>query len=427
MNDLDGHLSMAALVAVKASILLMIAFALGLAARRSSASTRHALWVVTFASLLLVPGVAYFSHLQQEVTIRIPVLPSPARTLEVEEPSIAPATVSSNEVREEPRTTAKGSPARDWTRIVGWAWALGTALLMARLGLGLLSSRRVLAASGPVLESDWTKLLEEGRDRLGVRRDVALHRSDRAVLPLTMGVLRPTILLPLDSDGYSFSRRSAVILHELAHVRRRDCASQLVSQLAAAAFWWNPLVWVATRQMRLLSERASDDLVLGAGARPSEYAHDLLDMARGLKRERATPLGSVAMAHRSRFEERLLAILDPRVSRGAVSTRFVVAAGIAALPLVLSLAVVAPTSAIEPAAPFFAQVEELERPVPAEPVASRREPGLPPQAPEPPRERDQERPERPERPERSESPESDGPRTAEEKAAVDRAKVALGE
>jgi hypothetical protein len=292
--------------------------------------------------------------------------------------------------------------------ILGWAWLLGTALLMARLVFGLFSSRRVFARSEPVLEGEWTNLLEEGCARLGIERQVALHRSDRVALPLTLGFIRPAVLLPLDSSAYAASRRSAVILHELAHVRRRDCASQLVGQLGAALFWWNPLVWLATRQMRLLSERASDDLVLGAGARPAEYAHDLLDLARCLKRDRATPLGSVAMAHRSRFEERLLAILDPRVARGAVSPRFVVASGAAALPFVLPLAMVAPTSAVEPVA-HLAQVEELERPVPVEPVAPAQEPEEPQERQEP------------------QSPEAKESRSAADPSAIDAAKAALGE
>jgi beta-lactamase regulating signal transducer with metallopeptidase domain len=214
--------------------------------------------------------------------------------------------------------------------------------------LGLVSSRRVLAESEPVYEPDWTDLLDGARQRLDVRQSVALRLSDRVPLPMTLGLFRPTILLPRNAEEYAMSRRSAVILHELAHVRRRDCGSQLVSALAAAAFWWNPLVWIACRHMRLLSERASDDLVLDAGARPSDYAHDLLEMARGLHKEWATPLGSVTMAHRSRFEERLLAILDPQVARKAASSRFVLVAGLGASPLVLSLALAVPTAATPP-------------------------------------------------------------------------------
>jgi hypothetical protein len=292
-------------------------------------------------------------------------------------------------------------------------WAAGTLLLVSRLLLGLASSRKVLAESEPIHESSWTDLLDGARDRLDVRQSVALRRNSCVQLPMTLGILRPTILLPSNSDEYAVSRRSAVILHELAHVRRRDCGSQLVGQLAAAAFWWNPLVWIACRHMRLLSERASDDLVLDAGARPSDYAHDLLEMARGLHKERATPLGSVAMANRSRFEERLLAILDPRVARKAVSSRFVLVAGLVASPLVLSLALAVPTAATPPPRAAVAQAEEPETPPQAQPAVQAQQAQQPQQAQEP---REAQEPQEPEE-----------PQTAEERAAREVAKAALAE
>jgi beta-lactamase regulating signal transducer with metallopeptidase domain len=409
MNALDGYMSLLALVAAKASVLLVAAFALGFAARSRSASARHALWAITFSFLLAIPAMGWVSAVQREVSIRIPVLAPPERESATGE---APGRTEASDAGDAPYFAR--APVSFFDRLdaslLGWAWLLGTGVLMARLGLGLLSSRRVFARSEPVLESEWTDRLREGCERLGIETRVALRRSGRVALPLSMGFLRPAILLPLDSSAYAASRRSAVILHELAHVRRRDCASQLLSQLGAALFWWNPLVWLATREMRLLSERASDDLALGAGARPSEYAHDLLDLARGLKKDRATTIGSVAMAHRSRFEERLLAILDPRIARGAASPRFVIAAGAAASPFVLSLAMVAPTSAIQSAP--VAQVEELERPVPVEPVARAQEP----EVLEEPGER-----------QAPETPEQKGPRSAADQSAIDAAKAALGE
>jgi hypothetical protein len=288
-------------------------------------------------------------------------------------------------------------------------WALGTFLLVSRLAFGLASSRRVRAESDAVPESAWIDLLNEARERLGVRQSVALGRSDRVQLPMTLGLVRPAILLPRAADQYSMSRRLAVVLHELAHVRRRDCASQLLGQLAAAAFWWNPLVWIACRNMRLLSERASDDLVLNAGARPSDYAHDLLELARGLHRERASPLLSVTMAHRSRFEERLLAILDPRVARKAVSSRFVLVSGLGAAPLILSFALAVPTAGAPPSRAGGSQEsEEPEKPMRAAPGFAAQE---------------AEEPQEPPEPEVAEEPEP--ARTAEEQKAREIAKAAL--
>src|SRR3990172_7384726 len=102
MNVLDGYFSLGALVAAKTTLLLLAAFALSFLARKTSASARHVLWALTFVFLLVVPGMAYVSSLQQEVSIEIAVL-SP-------EPEIAPViparpvTMSSPRTRSEPWT-----------------------------------------------------------------------------------------------------------------------------------------------------------------------------------------------------------------------------------------------------------------------------------------------------------------------------------
>jgi beta-lactamase regulating signal transducer with metallopeptidase domain len=415
MNSLDGHVFLGILVAAKATLLLLAAFSLSFLARKTSASARHVLWALTFVFLLLTPGMAYVAYVEREMGIPIAVLsPEPVPL------SPAPGTPAPSPNALRPGTerataapmAATSSTSIPWSLLAGSLWAGGTLLFLCRLLLGFVSSRRVLAESEPISEPGWTDSLDQAREVLGVRESVALLRSDGVSLPMTLGILRHAILLPAAAADYSTSRRSAVILHELAHVRRRDCGSQLISALAAAAFWWNPLVWIAFRHMRLLSERAADDLVLAAGARPSDYAHDLLEMARVLhKGQAAMPLGSVAMAHRSRFEERLLAILDPRVARGAVTSRFVLAAGLGALPLVISLLLAGPTAATAPTRPVAAQAEEPKTPRTPEPATPAREPreAQEAQQAEEPRERD----------------EREEPRTAEDRAAREAAKVAL--
>jgi hypothetical protein len=135
-------------------------------------------------------------------------------------------------------------------------------------------------------------------------------------------------------------------------------------------------------------------------------------MARGLHKEWATPLGSVTMAHRSRFEERLLAILDPRVARKAASSRFVLVAGLGASPLVLSLALAVPTAATLPSSGRHRRSWSAVPP-------PRRGAARNPETPDP--------PEPPEQPAQPEQKERERPQTAEERAAREVAKTALAE
>jgi TonB family protein len=121
--------------------------------------------------------------------------------------------------------------------------------------------------------------------------------------------------MPRDATGWTAERRSMVLLHELAHVRRGDVATHLAARLALILNWWNPLAWIAWREFLKERERATDDLVLETGARASEYAGHLLDVARGMQAQPALAWGAVAMARRSQLEGRLIAILDSRVNR----------------------------------------------------------------------------------------------------------------
>src|SRR6185369_11018589 len=116
-------------------------------------------------------------------------------------------------------------------------------------------------------------------------------------------------------------QRRAVLLHELGHAKRWDCLTQLLAQLACAAYWFNPLVWVAWKRMQVERERACDDLVLAAGSRASAYAEHLLRTASALPPMRFISAAAIAMARPSALEERLRAILDTHRSRGSLRSK----------------------------------------------------------------------------------------------------------
>jgi hypothetical protein len=165
-------------------------------------------------------------------------------------------------------------------------------------------------------------------------------------MPIVYGVLRPAVLLPAGAEEWSEERQRMVLLHELTHITRRDCLTQMMAQVACAFYWFDPLIWYAARRLRVEREQACDDYVLSIGAKPSDYANHLLEIARSMQERsifRWSQTTSVAMARRSQLEGRLLAILSKENKRGAMSRA--VTAGLLALicVLLLSLAAVRPT------------------------------------------------------------------------------------
>src|ERR1019366_1291684 len=185
---------------------------------------------------------------------------------------------------------------------------------------------------------------------LGIEHTVRVLETGSG-MPMTFGVLRPTVLLPEEARAWSGERRRVVLLHELAHVLRGDAATHLLARTALALDWWNPLAWTMWREFLKERERATDDLVLGTGAKATEYAGHLLEIARTMQARPASAAAGVAMARRSQLEGRLLAILDGRTARGQQGRAATVAAVVAAIALMAPLAAVRAQSQAEQSAP----------------------------------------------------------------------------
>jgi hypothetical protein len=139
---------------------------------------------------------------------------------------------------------------------------------------------------------------------------------------MTIGLLRPRVLLPAAADEWSPERLRAVLVHELGHVSRHDTVIQLAAQLGCALYWWNPLAWLAAARLRIEREHACDDLVLGAGIQPSSYAADILEVARSISMDAHAHAGAICMVDLSWTEARLRRILDATAPRRPLRARF---------------------------------------------------------------------------------------------------------
>jgi hypothetical protein len=154
-------------------------------------------------------------------------------------------------------------------------------------------------------------------------------RAGNVSTPMTWGLLRPVILLPESARS-----ATAILHHELAHVRRHDALMLVLGELAKALHWFNPLVYVAVLRMRAESERACDDAVVASGIAAEDVATQLVDVAR------AAPAPALAATATTALEQRVRALLDPRVRR--TRPAFAAVAGVVAAMFVAVIAVAAP-------------------------------------------------------------------------------------
>ena len=350
------------MILAKATVVLLAALGVTRVMERGSAVSRHLVWFVSLGALLLIPLLASWSPIRLAILpsdVAAPSLGAPTSALPTAAsvPSEAPMGAPAIPVPGSPVSTPRSETAANTVReivspdtplfgilsdpkLLFGIWATVALLFAGWLAFGAMSVARIIRRSRPLESQDWMNPLWEVADRLELDRAPRLVRSDDAKMPFACGLLRPTIVLPAESDSWTLDRRRAVLLHELAHVRRRDLVGHTVGRFACALYWFHPLVWTAAKRLRSESERACDDLALNCGARASDYAEHLLDIVTGV-RHHATPAVALAMARRKEFEGRMLAILDPELRRGAPSRRQTVGlvGGLAVLSLVVGAAV----------------------------------------------------------------------------------------
>jgi carboxyl-terminal processing protease len=232
-------------------------------------------------------------------------------------------------------------------------WLTGVLLAALPLAVGAASLARLRAHACRVEDGPMADLLRQLTAAQGLRRHVLLLQSDRRSMPMTWGLLRPVILLPRGAETWPPERLCVVLQHELAHVCRWDCLTQLLAHVVRALHWFNPLAWLAVARMRVEQERACDDAVLAAGAVAPDYAEHLLSVTTGLPASRFVTPVALAMGRAQQIESRLVAILDPGRERRPPSHRTAAVVAVAALALLVPLAATTwkASAADPPAAP----------------------------------------------------------------------------
>lgn len=349
---------------LRVSVILLLALGLVWLLRKRTASLRHAVLVIALLCAAVVPllGAVVPQWAARAIVIPqlLPPLPAPdlppapypalsTSIADTTEPLVRDTPASAMEPVVPAATTADRSA--DWQsflpRIIktaGILYLAGLGVSLAMLGLGLLQLRWIAARSAPMAYDYWQWQVSEISDIYRLRRPVHLAHTRHAAMLATWGILRPQILLPADAGDWPDDRIRAVLLHELAHIRRNDWIIQMFAGLLRAVYWFNPLVWIACARLRQECEQACDDEVLARGVKGAEYADHLLALARAFTRPAALLAPAPSMAHRSTLRRRIAAILDPAVTRAPASHMSVtkLAAALVAVTCVAAACRVAP-------------------------------------------------------------------------------------
>jgi bla regulator protein blaR1 len=352
------NLQLIADLALKSIIIMLGALFLIRVLRRAPAAVRHLTWTLALCGLLALPVLTLLLP-----GWRAPLLPalgraeSPAEISEEFKPVSVALTDKGSAASipvEQPGSSTAAVPAAaeqiagpkfnwkiNWIEMALTLWLAGAIIVLARLAAGMFRVRRIVRRSEYVIDYHWGALVRRLAGQLHLPEHIALLRSPYVGMPQTWGVLNPIVLLPEDADEWSEEWRRIVLLHELAHIKRRDCLTQLLAQIVCAIYWFNPLVWIAARRLRVEREIACDDHVIQAGTRASDYARYLLEFA-GVMNNNGSPAGlpspTAAGIACSQLENRVRSILDPAIKRKSLSrkARFIIVAIAACLLIPLA-------------------------------------------------------------------------------------------
>jgi len=337
-----GILQVIAEISLKVGLICGIAGVATLLMRRFSAYARKMIWVAALAGLVLMPVMAAFTPVWN-LSI-IPGLGEPSGAYSIENPGaesgkeMTAGPDRSDRLSSTTTGTAAGFDVGNihWSEALLISWALGVVVMSIWFLLMKIVIRSVERSAVPA-EGRLRDEAERLSSRMGLRHDVRLLLSDRLRTAITTGVIKPTVILPSSSAEWSNERARLVLSHELAHVKRRDGWIELFAHVATTIHWFNPLVWIAVKQLRIERERDCDNAVLNSGARPSEYASLLMEIAADLGSAARPAWEVVTISQGSNLKDRLLCILNPSINRSTRSRTSAIIAGILVLTMVLPL------------------------------------------------------------------------------------------
>jgi hypothetical protein len=337
--------------AIRSSALIAVGALLLHALRVKNPSVRLAAWVAmligSFGLPLLtatLPGVgltntpiAVSVPARRQAPAALPQAPFPVRDVVVPA-SRRTVLIAAPEIR-----------GFSWTEAALSVYVLGAGLLVLRLFVGIILSRRLLRTSLDI----------------GLKKDgIPIRESAGVTSPVALGIVQSVILLPADWREWDTARFDAVVAHEASHIQRRDPAIQFTSALHRAVLWHSPLSWFLHQRLVRVAEEASDDAAVSVTGDRASYAELLLDFvqrASGQANWHAVDSQTVAMARYGRLDARISRILDGASFSRGVTRRGVLAILALAVPLACVLAAAqlpvtpAATSAPAPPAPPVAR------------------------------------------------------------------------
>ena len=252
------------------SIALLYAAARRIMPRRSSPNGRYLLACAALAAMMAAP-LATWCLIQQPDA-------NPAAAYHIRNTPPVPSTTGAaaatlpDSVR---ATVPRVQPAQFLAWIV-MVWLAGAAAFLFRLAGGWVVAARMRSMLVRRAPPEWQKALSRLGAQIRLSRPVPLLVSAVVQVPTVVGWLRPVVLVPVGAlGGLPAEYLEALLLHELAHIRRHDYLVNMLQSIAEALLFYHPAVWWVSRHIRAERELCCDDVAVSASGNALTYARAL--------------------------------------------------------------------------------------------------------------------------------------------------------
>ncbi|NLU95577.1 M56 family metallopeptidase [Chitinophaga sp. Ak27] len=156
-------------------------------------------------------------------------------------------------------------------------YVAGMTIMTIKLLSDLFHLQRIRTTHIESMGNAWDKHLDKLTARLQIPRKVKVLISQHVQVPVMLGFLKPLILLPIAMvNNLSEEQLEAVLLHELAHIKRNDYLLNIFQSIVETILFFNPFIWLISKAIRIEREHCCDDLVIASTVQPLQYAHALV-------------------------------------------------------------------------------------------------------------------------------------------------------
>lgn len=238
--------------------------------------------LVLIAPRLSVPCLPTAWIASESTSVRAAVVPPTMAPLSQEPAPAKPRPPATTDVRRAPQpdsgTTILGLP---WTWLmVTSTYGGGVLILSVRLWLALRDVARLRKSGQRLIDVRWRVAADRLSQRLGLTRRAGLRVTDDLPVPATVGWWQPIVLIPSSvARNSTAGEREAILLHELAHIRRADYAWHVLHELVRVLYWPHPLIWLAGRWIVAVREHVCDQVCVHHIGNAHGYRDTLLDVA----------------------------------------------------------------------------------------------------------------------------------------------------